>query len=78
MNPLRQWFDETKISREDFLAKVPISQSYLTLLLSEAPPWPSRAVMRLLVEATDGFVTADKWLALDDPPPQRATRGDSN
>jgi len=76
MNPLRAWFDATGISREAFLAKVPISQSYLTLLLSEAPPWPSRAVMRLMVEATRGAVTADQWLMLDDPPPQKATRSE--
>jgi hypothetical protein len=74
MNPLRQWFDDTGSTREAFLAKVPISQSYLTLLLSEAPPWPSRAVMRLLTEVTHGAVTADRWLELQDPPPQRATR----
>jgi hypothetical protein len=74
MNPLRQWFDTTGITREEFLAKVPISQSYLTMLLSETPPWPSRAVLRLLVEATDGAVTADKWLAQNNPPPQRITR----
>jgi hypothetical protein len=76
MNPLRAWFDETETTREEFLAKVPISQSYLTLLLAKAPPWPSRAVMRRLVEVTDGAVTADRWLELDDPPPQRATRED--
>jgi hypothetical protein len=74
MNPLRQWFDETGISREEFLSRVPISQSYLTLLLSPTPPWPSRAVMRLMVEVTDGAVTADQWLMLSDPPPQRADR----
>jgi hypothetical protein len=30
----------------------------------------------LLVEITDGAVTADQWLELDDPPPQRVARGD--
>jgi hypothetical protein len=73
-NQLRTWFDQTKTPREAFLEKTGISQSYLTLLLGPTPPWPSRIVLRRLIEATDGFVTADGWLALDDPPPQRIER----
>ena len=73
-NPLRTWFDQTRTPREEFLQKTGISQSYLTLLLNPAPPWPSREVMRRMIAAVGGAFAADDWLALDDPPAQRVER----
>jgi len=72
-NPLRAWLKQNKIPQKEFLEEIRVSRAYLTLLLSSHPPWPSRTIMRRIVKATHGKVTADIWLKLSDPPPQRVT-----
>jgi hypothetical protein len=69
-NPLRRWFDQCPqpMPQAEFCRRVGISQPFLTTLLHERPPWPSRARLRKIVKVTRGAVTADQWLALDDPP----------
>jgi hypothetical protein len=73
-NPLRAWLEHNRIPQKEFLEEIQVSRAYLTLLLSSHPPWPSRPIMRRIVKATRGKVTADIWLGLKDPPPQRVTR----
>jgi transcriptional regulator with XRE-family HTH domain len=62
--------------QKDFAQLAGISQSFLTALLSDTPPWPSRATMKRITEITGGTVTANDWMALEDPPPRlsRLTR----
>jgi transcriptional regulator with XRE-family HTH domain len=69
-NPLRRWFDQEPrpMAQAEFCRRTGISQAFLTTLLLERPPWPTRARLRRIVKATKGAVTADEWLALDDPP----------
>jgi DNA-binding transcriptional regulator YdaS (Cro superfamily) len=69
-NPLRRWFDSDPkpMVQSEFARRVGISQPFLTTLLLERPPWPARATLRRIVKVTKGAVTADAWLALDDPP----------
>lgn len=67
-NPLRVWFAEHRVLQRDFTTKLDISQSFLTSLLTERPPWPSRKLMLAIVEATGGAVTADAWMRMPDPP----------
>jgi hypothetical protein len=74
MNPLRAWLEKQPMSQKDFLEEIEVSRAYLTLLLSTHPPWPSRAIMRRIVKATKGKVTANQWLDLKDPPPQRVVK----
>ncbi len=68
-NPLRAWFaqEPKPMLQREFMAKVGISQSFLTSLLSDRPPWPSRETMRRIVKLTNGAVTADQWMAMPDP-----------
>jgi hypothetical protein len=72
MNPLRAWFEHRprQMLQKDFAKQARISQSFLTSLLSDTPPWPSRAVMRKITELTKGAVTANHWVELEDPPPR--------
>lgn len=78
VNPLRAWFQKfpRPMLQKDFAQLAGISQSFLTALLSDAPPWPSRTTMRRIEELTDGEVTAAQWVKLEDPPPRlsRLTR----
>lgn len=67
-NPLRRWFDEKPMPQAEFCRRTNISQAFLTTLLTDRPPWPSRARLRKIVKVTKGAVTADAWLLLDDPP----------
>lgn len=67
-NPLRAWFDSTGTLQREAVAKLDISQSFLTSLLSERPPWPSRALLAKIIDMTGGAVTADQWVRLPDPP----------
>jgi len=71
-NPLRRWFqrDPKPMTQAEFARRVGISQPFLTTLLDEAPPWPSRERMRKIIKVTKGAVTVEEWLALDDPPPR--------
>jgi transcriptional regulator with XRE-family HTH domain len=69
-NPLRRWFDQDPkpMVQAEFCRRSGISQAALSTLLRERPPWPSRQRLRIIVKLTKGAVTADAWLALDDPP----------
>jgi transcriptional regulator with XRE-family HTH domain len=71
-NPLRAWLRRKPkpMTQREFCERVGISQSFLTALLSDTPPWPSRNVMRKITEATEGAVTPDKFVVLEDPPPR--------
>jgi hypothetical protein len=70
-NPLRRWFDEKPMPQAVFCRRVGISQAFLTTLLKERPPWPSRARLRKICTVTKNAVTADAWMRLDDPPVRR-------
>lgn len=72
-NPLRAWFESfpRPMLQKDFAKLAGISQSFLTSLLTDTPPWPSRTVMRKITELTKGAVTADMWVELADPPPRQ-------
>jgi hypothetical protein len=67
MNPLRAWIKDTGTPRLTVTKRLGISQAYLSLLMSNEPPWPSRAVMRRIVELTDGAVGPQHFLAMDGP-----------
>jgi hypothetical protein len=69
-NPLRAWFNRfpKPMLQKDFARLAGISRSFMTLLLSDAPPWPSRMLMRRITELTKGAVTAEDWVRLPDPP----------
>jgi hypothetical protein len=71
-NPLKEWFSTypRPMLQKEFAERVGISQSFLTSLLSEQPPWPARQTMRRITEITDGAVTADMWVEMEDPPPR--------
>jgi transcriptional regulator with XRE-family HTH domain len=67
-NPLRRWLSQQPMSQAEFARRAGISVPFLATLLQEQAPWPSRSRLRRIVKATRGAVTADQWLALDDPP----------
>ena len=71
-NPLRAWFEQSPkpMLQKDFAKKIGVSQSFVTSLLSDRPPWPLRHTMRAITKVTKGAVTADMWVELPEPPPQ--------
>lgn len=71
-NPLRAWFDQTPkpMTQRAFARQVGCTYQYVTLLLADTPPWPSRRIMREMIAITGGAVTAEAWLKLPDPPPR--------
>lgn len=75
-NPLKAWFNQypRPMLQREFAERVGISQSFLTSLLSDTPPWPARETLRRIAEVTGGAVTADMWVELADPPPRRLIR----
>jgi hypothetical protein len=72
-NPLRVWFEQfpRPMLQKDFAKLCGISQSFLTALLDDAPPWPMRATLNKITEITKGAVTADMWAKMPDPPPRK-------
>ena len=60
------------MKQRHFAERLGCTQQYVTLLLSDTPPWPSRRILREIIRITDGAVTADAWLAMSDPPPRAA------
>ena len=70
MNPLRVWFEQfpKPMLQKDFAKLTGMSQSFLTSLLSDRPPWPSRKLMRKITKVTKGAVTAEMWVKMPDPP----------
>jgi hypothetical protein len=78
-NPLKEWLNDTyppRMLQKEFAERAGISQSFLTSLLSDQPPWPARATLRKIIEITEGAVTADMWVEMPDPPP-RVDRGET-
>ena len=75
-NPLRDWFDQfpRPMLQKDFAQLAGISQSFLTSLLSDTPPWPARRVMREITKLTKGKVTANDWVQMEDPPSRAAIK----
>ncbi len=61
---LERWLAENAIRRNKFAASVGVVPSYVTALCN-GEIWPSRAVMRRIVAATDGAVGPQDFLDQD-------------
>lgn len=71
-NRLRDWLAMPgRPTKSAFARSIGCSHSYISQLTSDQTPWPSREVMRLIIEATGGAVRSDDFVYL----PQMRTSG---
>ena len=59
---LSEWLAREKILRKDFAERIDVSPSLITALC-DGSVWPGRDVVRRIVAATGGEVTADSFIA---------------
>lgn len=68
-NHLREWLDRNGLKKVDFAKQVGITPSFLSMLLADDPPWPSRRVVHAIAEATNFEVTANELAGIETPKP---------
>jgi len=56
-NRLRDWFAHRQVSKSEFAQQVGVEPPYISMLLSDDAPWPSREVQVKIAKATRGEVT---------------------
>lgn len=56
-NKLRDWFAHRQKSKSDFAREVGCEPPYISMLLSDEAPWPSRELQVKIAMATRGEVT---------------------
>ena len=61
---LSDYLDQQSISRSDFAARIGKHPSYVTMIC-QGQFWPGRDVMREIIDATGGLVTANDFLRED-------------
>ena len=66
---LSDWLKENGVLRKDFAARIDVSPSYITAMC-DGSVWPGRGVLESVVEATDGKVQPNDFLA---GPKEKAT-----
>jgi 3,4-dihydroxy 2-butanone 4-phosphate synthase/GTP cyclohydrolase II len=62
---LRDYIHFNRIKKVEFAAKIGVSPSRITQLCEEKAPWPKRDLARRIFEATDGQVTANDFINLE-------------
>lgn len=68
-NHLREWLERNGLKKIDFAKQVGITPSFLSMLIADNPPWPSRAVVHAISEATNFEVTANELAGIETPTP---------
>jgi 3,4-dihydroxy 2-butanone 4-phosphate synthase/GTP cyclohydrolase II len=63
---LSEYLDLNNIKRGEFASRIGVSGGRVTQLC-DGSGWPSRDVAERIARITDGSVTADDFLRLDDP-----------
>ena len=61
---LSEWLDSSGISQSELARRLGTSQGYVNDMLWRGR-WPSRAMMKRIMEATDGAVTPNDFIALE-------------
>lgn len=56
-NRLRDWFAHRQVSKSEFAREVGVEPPYISMLLSDDAPWPSRDLQVKIAKATRGEVT---------------------
>jgi transcriptional regulator with XRE-family HTH domain len=62
---LSDWFDQTKRQKRAFAADIGVTPQMISAYC-KGTIWPSKATMTLIASKTDGAVTADDFLRLDE------------
>lgn len=61
-NPLREYLAQPGApTQRDFARTIGVSDAYLSQLLADGPPWPSRDVLVRIAAATLGVVDPNVW-----------------
>jgi len=61
-NPLRAFLAQDGApSQRDFARIIGVSEAYLSQLIADGPPWPSRDVLMRIAAATRGVVDPNAW-----------------
>jgi transcriptional regulator with XRE-family HTH domain len=68
-NHLREWLEDNRVKKIDFAKEIGCTPSYLSMLLADDPPWPSRRLVHAIADATDFRVTANELSGISVPPP---------
>jgi len=68
-NHLREWLEKSGTKKIDFAKQVGIAPSFLSMLIADQPPWPSRRVINAIAEATNYEVTANELAGVEVPAP---------
>jgi 3,4-dihydroxy 2-butanone 4-phosphate synthase/GTP cyclohydrolase II len=63
---LRDYLHVNRIKRKDFAAKIGVSPAAITLLC-ESDTWPRRKMIERIAAVTDGQVTANDFMKLEEP-----------
>lgn len=71
-NKLDKWLTANNVKRGAFAKAIGVSPSYVTLLCSDNPGWPSREVIVKITAFTSGAITADDFLPPAGHPPASA------
>jgi transcriptional regulator with XRE-family HTH domain len=62
---LSDWFEQTKRQKRAFAAAIGVTPQMISAYC-KGTIWPSKTTMMLIADKTDGAVTADDFLKLDE------------